>query len=277
VTALLFLAGIALLAGAFVLWQQRRRNAALQRQLDLAAAELQQLQQACSRLAPAGVVDRMVADGLHVGADLPAERKVVTALFSDLVGFTAMSEKLEPPVLARILDGYFQRVSDAVHAHSGHVSTWLGDGMLAYFGALRPNPWQCADAVRCALAMGEAIRSYNEELARDGLPPLALGIGIHRGAGLAGMIGSRERREYGFVGRTVNLAARVQSLTRTHAAEILVTEPVRVQLGDAFELQAMPPERVKGIDEPVATWAVVGPARLIPAAGGMSIDSSTQP
>jgi len=157
VTALLFLAGIALLALAFVLWQQRRRNAVLQHQLDLAAAELQQLQQACSRLAPAGVVDRMVADGLHVGAELPAERKVVTALFSDLVGFTAMSEKLEPPVLARILDGYFQRVSDAVHAHSGHVSTWLGDGMLAYFGALRPNPWQCADAVRCALAMGEAI------------------------------------------------------------------------------------------------------------------------
>ena len=276
-TALLFLAGIALLAGAVVLWQQRRRNAALQRQLDLAAAELQQLQQTCSRLAPAGVVDHMVADGLHVGAELPAERKVVTALFSDLVGFTAMSEKLEPPVLARILDGYFQRVSDAVHAHSGHVSTWLGDGMLAFFGALRPNPWQCADAVRCALAMVEAIRSYNEELARDGLPPLALGIGIHRGAGLAGMIGSRERREYGFVGRTVNLAARVQSLTRTHGAEILVTEPVRVELGDAFELQATPPERVKGIDEPVATWAVVGPARLVSAAVAMSIDSSTQP
>lgn len=275
-TALLSLAAVALLVLAFVLWQQRRRSAALQRQLDLAAAELQQLQQACARLAPAGVVDRMVADGLHGAAEMPAERKVVTALFSDLVGFTAMSEKLAPPVLARILDGYFQRVSDAVHAHSGHVSTWLGDGMLAYFGALRPNPWQCADAVRCALAMIEAIRSYNEELARDGLPPLGLGIGIHRGPGLAGMIGSRERREYGFVGRTVNLAARVQSLTRTHGVEILVTEAVRAELGDVFELNAMPPERVKGIDEPVATWAVVGVARLDPAAGAVSIDSSTQ-
>jgi class 3 adenylate cyclase len=277
VTALLLLAAIALLALAFVLWQQRRRHAALQRQLDLAAAELQQLQQACARLAPAGVVDRMVADGLHGAAEMPAERKVVTALFSDLVGFTAMSEKLEPPVLARILDGYFQRVSDAVHAHSGHVSTWLGDGMLAYFGALRPNPWQCADAARCALAMIETIRSYNEELARDGLPPLSLGIGIHRGPGLAGMIGSRERREYGFVGRTVNLAARVQSLTRTHGVEILVTGAVRTELGDAFELQAMPPERVKGIDEPVATWAVVGPARLVPAGASLSIDASNQP
>lgn len=249
----------ALLAAlAWAWWRQRQQNAALRRQLEAAAVELQELQQACARLAPAGVVDRMVADGLHGAVELPSERKVVTALFSDLVGFTAMSEKLEPAVMARILDGYFQRISDAVHAHSGHVSTWLGDGMLAYFGALRPNPWQCADAVRCALAMIEAIRSYNEELAREGLPPLGLGIGIHRGPGLAGMIGSRERREYGFVGRTVNLAARVQSLTRTHGVEILVTEAVRAEVGDAFRLQAMPPERVKGIDEPVATWAVLG-------------------
>ena len=251
----------ALAAGLGVAWwQQRSAAAALRRQLETAALELQQLQQACARLAPAGVVDRLVAEGVHAGAELPAERKVVTALFSDLVGFTAMSEGLEPAVLARILDGYFQRMSDAVHAHSGHVSTWLGDGMLAYFGALRPNPWQCGDAVRAALAMRESLQAYNAELARDGLPPLALGIGIHRGPGLAGMIGSRERREYGFVGRTVNLAARVQTLTRTHGVDILVTEAVRAELGDAFRLEAMPAERVKGIDVPVATWAVRGGA-----------------
>ena len=274
-TALLSLAAVALLVLAFVLWQQRRRSAALQRQLDLAAAELQQLQQACARLAPAGVVDRMVADGLHGAAEMPAERKVVTALFSDLVGFTAMSEKLAPPVLARILDGYFQRVSDAVHAHSGHVSTWLGDGMLAYFGALRPNPWQCADAVRCRAGDDRG----DPQLQRGAGPRRSAAAGLrHRHPprpGLAGMIGSRERREYGFVGRTVNLAARVQSLTRTHGVEILVTEAVRAELGDVFELNAMPPERVKGIDEPVATSAVVGVARLDPAAGAVSIDSST--
>jgi len=259
------LLGLALML-AWALWRQRRRNAALQRRLDLADAELQQLQQACARLAPAGVVDRMLADGLRGGAaELPFERREVTVLFSDLVGFTALSEQLDPAVLARVLDGYFQRISDAVHAHSGHVSTWLGDGMLAYFGALRPNPWQCADAVRCALEMSGAIRRYNEELAREGLPPLALGIGIHRGPGLAGMIGSRERREYGFVGRTVNLAARVQTLTRTHGVEILVTEAVRAGIGDAFVLRAMPAERVKGIEQPVLTWAVLDVAGADPA------------
>jgi adenylate cyclase len=157
-----------------------------------------------------------------------------------------------------MLNGYFQRMSDAVHEHRGHVSTFLGDGILAYFGAVQPNAWQCDDAVRAALAMRESLRDYNAELAREGLPQLALGIGIHRGPGLAGLIGSRERMEYGFVGRTVNLAARVQSLTRVHRVDILVTEALRGELDACFELEPMPPETVKGIAEPVVTYAVRG-------------------
>lgn len=245
---------LAVLLGA--LYRQSRRAASLQVQLDAAAIELQHLQEACSRLAPAGVVQRLVAGGAAADADNAAERKIVTALFADLVGYTALSERLEPAVLARVLNGYFQRASDAIHEHRGHISTFLGDGILAYFGAVQPNPWQCDDAVRAALAMRAAIKDYNAELAREGLPPLGLGIGIHRGPGLAGMIGSRERREYGFVGPTVNLAARVQSLTRLHGVDILVTEAVREQLDSRFVLAPMPPEPVKGIAEPVVTYAV---------------------
>ncbi len=247
---------LALLLLALAWARERRHSAALRRQLDTAALELQRLQNACARLAPAGVVNRLVADGVRLDSELPAERKVVTALFSDLVGYTAMSERLEPAVLARVVNGYFQRMSDAIHEHGGHVSTFLGDGILAYFGALRPNPWQCSDAVRAALAMREAMREYNLELEREGLPALALGIGIHRGPGLAGMVGSRERKEYGFVGRTVNLAARVQSLTRIHGVDILITDMVKIELDDSFVLEAMPPEPVKGIAEPVPTYAV---------------------
>jgi adenylate cyclase len=212
-------AGAALVLAAVLaaaLYRQRRQNASLQAHLEAAAAELQHLQEACSRLAPAGVVQRLIADRGMPGNEATAERKLVTALFADLVGYTAMSERLEPALLARVLNGYFQRMSDAIHEHRGHVSTFLGDGILAYFGVLQPNPWQCNDAVRAALAMRAAMSDYNVELARDGLPLLAVGIGIHRGPGLAGMVGSRERMEYAFVGRTVNLAARVQALTRTH-------------------------------------------------------------
>jgi adenylate cyclase len=251
VAALLVL--LAVLAGAF--YRQWRRNESLRAQLEAAAAELQHLQEACSRLAPAGVVERLIADGVQ-GTERAAERKVVTALFADLVGYTAMSERLEPAVLARVLNGYFQRMSDAIHEHRGHVSTFLGDGILAYFGALQPNPWQCNDAVRAALAMRAAMAEYNVELAREGLPPLAVGIGIHRGPGLAGLVGSRERMEYAFVGRTVNLAARVQALTRTHQVDILVTEALRAELDMRFVLAPMPAEPVKGIAEPVITYAV---------------------
>jgi class 3 adenylate cyclase len=110
--------------------------------------------------------------------------------------------------------------------------------------------------VRAALAMRAAMGEYNAELAAEGLPPLGLGIGIHRGPGLAGLIGSRERMEYGFVGRTVNLAARVQALTRVHKVDILVTEALRAELDPRFVLAPMPPEIVKGIAEPVVTYAV---------------------
>jgi adenylate cyclase len=104
--------------------------------------------------------------------------------------------------------------------------------------------------------MRAAIRGYNVELARAGLPALAVGIGIHRGPGLGGLVGSRERMEYAFVGRTVNVAARVQALTRTHKVDILVTEALRAELDARFALVPMPPERVKGIAEPVVTYAV---------------------
>jgi class 3 adenylate cyclase len=143
---------LALLAAA--LWRERLRRAGLQRQLDAAADELQRLQTACARLAPAGVVNRLVADGLHAGAELPAERKVVTALFSDLVGYTAMSERIEPAELARIVNGYFQRMSDAIHENGGHVSTFLGDGILVTSARCVPTPGNaltlCAPRWRCA-------------------------------------------------------------------------------------------------------------------------------
>lgn len=249
---------LVLLAGlAAAIHRQWRQSRTLRAQLEALAADLQHLQQSCARLVPAGVLQHLIADDVKSGIDAAApERKMVTVLFADLVGSTAMSDRLEPAVLARVLNGYFQRMSDAIHEHRGHVAHFLGDGIVAYFGALRPNPWQSSDAVRAALAMREALRAYNVELERDGLPSLSLGIGIDRGLGLVGLVGSRERMEYDFVGRTVNVAARVQTLTRLHQADILVTEALRPELDARFVLTPMPAEFVKGIAEPVLTYAV---------------------
>jgi len=113
--------------------------------------------------------------------------------------------------------------------------------------------------VRAALAMRAAIREYNVELEHEGLPPISIGIGIDRGPGLAGLLGSDERREYAFIGRAVNLAARIQTLTRIHQVDILVSEALRAALAPEFISRApMPAEAVKGFADPVVTYAVRG-------------------
>jgi class 3 adenylate cyclase len=243
---------------AVALFHHWRRAISLQGQLQAAAADLEHLQRACARLAPAGVVQALVADRMQPDAGPAAERKVATAMFVDLVGFTAMSERLDPEVLMRVVNGYYQRMSDAIDEHRGHVGSFVGDGIVAYFGAVQPNPWQCDDAVRAALAMRAAIREYNAELERAGLPRISVGIGIDRGPGLAGLVGSRERREYSFIGRAVNLAARIQALTRIHRVDILVSAALREELAPEFIVAPMPAEPIKGFAEPVVTYAVQG-------------------
>ena len=239
-------------AAGLLAWQ-RQRLRELRANIEASALELQRLQQSCALLAPAGVVERLFADG----PESIAEHKVFTAMFTDLAGYTSLAERLDPKTLAEVLNGYFQLVSDSVAEHRGRVGTFLGDGILVFFGALEPNPWQCDDAVEAALAIRAALARYNAELDRIGLPRIAVGVGVHRGPGLAGLIGSRDRREYTMVGPTINLAARVQGLTREHGRDILLTESVRAQLDPRFELASMPAVPVKGIAEPVVTYAVL--------------------
>jgi class 3 adenylate cyclase len=248
-------------AAGLCVWQQFRLRA-LRTHIEASSAELQRLQQTCALLAPAGVVDRLFTDG----PDSIAEHRVFTAMFTDVAGYTALAERLDPKTLAEVLNGYFQLVSDSITEHRGRVGTFLGDGILIFFGALEPNPWQCNDAVQAALAIRSALIRYNDELARKSLPRITVGVGIHRGPGLAALIGSRDRREYTVVGPTLNLAARVQALTREHHRDILITESVRVHLDPRFDLAAMPPVPVKGISEPVVTYAVVGRHETTPAA-----------
>jgi class 3 adenylate cyclase len=234
------------------LWRSRRQVRSLRRRIEATACDLEALQTSFTRFAPDEVVERIIASGVSA----EGERKEVTALFVDLVSFTALSESVEPPVLLRILNGYFERMSRAITDNRGHVSTFVGDGILALFGALRPNPWQANDAVHAALAMRRELAEYNEELTAEGLPRLALGVGIHRGFGVAGLVGSRELMQFAFVGRIVNLAARVQDLTRQFDTDILVTSEVQKELDPRFSLLPMAPTDVRGISEPVATFAV---------------------
>jgi adenylate cyclase len=263
------------LAGALalVLLRTRRRTARLRERLDTASAELERLQRVFARFAPHGVIEDVIAGGVRVDR---GERKEVTVLFADLVGFTPLTERIDPDVLVGVLNGYFERMSRAIAAHQGHLSTLIGDGILALFGAIDLNPWQSNDAVHAALAMRAVLADYNAQLAARGLPPLALGMGLHRGMGVAGLVGSQDLVQFTVVGSTVNVAARVQDLTRSFGVDILVTEAVRAALDPRFRLRPLAPVALRGIAEPVPVWAVEGfdasrkvePASDPPAADG---------
>src|SRR5213594_3788916 len=138
-------------------------------------------------------------------------------------------------------------MSQAIVEHRGHVSKFLGDGILALFGALEANPWQTNDAIHAALAMRGALADYNATLVATGRPALEMGVGVHRGPVVAGVIG-----------RTVNVASRVERLTRTHGVDILITEAARAALDGRFRLRPMPPAAVKGIASALPTFAVEG-------------------
>ena len=251
---LILATALAAVVVALVLWlgHTRRTAAALEERLAAAAGSLESLQQAFARFAPAQVVEDIIAQGVSTRS----EKKEVTVLFADLKDFTALAEHLDPDLLVRILNGYFERLSRAITNHRGHVAKFIGDGILALFGALEENPWQTNDAAHAALAMRAALADYNAALAADGLPALAMGVGIHRGTVVAGVIGSAELIEYGVIGSAVNLAARVQELTRAHAVDVLVTAAVRDALDPRFTLHALPPLEVKGLPAPVGTFAV---------------------
>jgi class 3 adenylate cyclase len=240
----------------YLLQRQRTEVSALRQRIEHASADLERLQKSFGRFAPEEIVEQVISRGVSTSG----EKKEVTILFSDLVGYTPLTERVDPAVLVRILNGYFERMSDAITDHQGYLSTLVGDGMLAMFGALEPNPWQANDGVRAALAMRAGLEAYNRELVKERLPPLAMGIGLHRGIGVAGLVGSRDLIQYAFVGSTINVAARVQDLTRQHEADILVTGAVQQTLDPRFRLRELPPAELRGIAEPMAIFAVEGSA-----------------
>ena len=251
--------GLALTAAivglAALAWSARRLRAEVDRHRTALARSVERLghiEQSFQRFAPLDVVEQFAQGS---SAAEPAHRNV-TIMFADLKGFTPLSERIPPAEMVEMLNGYFRAMNGALVAHHGHLSRLMGDGLMALFGALENNPWQTADAVKAALAMREALAAYNEEIAKRGLGKLEFGVGIHTGDVVAGVMGSDRFMEFTVIGDPVNLAARVEALTRIHNVDILVTEAVRKTLDARFVTRAMPPVAVKGKSEPVATFAI---------------------
>jgi class 3 adenylate cyclase/CHASE2 domain-containing sensor protein len=179
----------------------------------------------------------------------------VCVLFSDIRDFTTLSERMPPVVVMTVLQRYFDRMVQAVHRYDGTVDKFIGDGMMVLFGAPRKSADPCGDAVQCALAMMTGLDDLNAEFAREGLPTLTIGIGINFGKVTVGNIGSSERHNYSAIGDAVNVAARLEGLTKAIGRKILITEAVVSQIGERFEFDSLGSHSVKG-HSPVNIWGI---------------------
>ena len=205
------------------------------------------------RFMPAHVVDEILAnpDGVVLGG----ANRLVTVLFSDIRGFTSMSEQMSPEIVVQILNEYFADMTPIVFDHHGLLDKFMGDGMMALFGVPYPSEEAAANAVAAAIAMQRGMAALNEDLKTLGLSEVAIGIGINTGTVTVGYIGSRERTDYTAIGDSVNLAARLEK--RAEPGQIIISRSTLDAIGRQFPVRPCDRILVKGKQEMVEIYEVL--------------------
>lgn len=200
------------------------------------------------------IVDEILEspEGLELGGDL----REVTIMMSDIRGFTTFSEHLPPQQVVTLLNRYLGRMTDIILSYQGTIDEFLGDAVLAVFGAPRRRDNDAERAVRCAIEMQQAMDAINAANLADGLPTLEMAIALNTGTVVAGNIGSERRSKYGFVGHAMNVTSRIEDITAPN--EILAAQSTidaiqaRCQVGDRRTVS------VRGIDETIAVYSIKG-------------------
>ncbi len=197
------------------------------------------------------VSPRVVERLLGMGAAELSEMRRVCVMFVDIRSFTAAARSRSPADVVARLDAVFEILVEIVDRHNGIVNKFLGDGLLAIFGAPIDDPFEAANAVRAAREMLSAVDASNV----DDPWPIRLGVGIHIGEAVAGTVGSPRRKEYTVIGDTVNLASRLESLNKEVGSQLIVSDAVRAAARDAIgEALPLGPVPVRGYAEPVVVW-----------------------
>ena len=207
-----------------------------------------QIRSAFGQYVSAEVLDRV----LREGSDLGGETRTITVMMSDVRGFTSLSERLAPMKVSEVMNEYFTAMVDVIMSHRGLVNDFIGDGILAIFGAPVEDPDHAWHAVETALGMQAALRRLNEKWAAGGRAQLAMGVAINTGEAFVGNMGSARKKKYSVLGDTVNTVARIESLNRDLGTEILISAGTLAMVKDRVEVRDRGEVKVKGKTQPVA-------------------------
>jgi adenylate cyclase len=218
-----------------------------------AALDRRRFRDSFARYLSRDVMAKVLADA----PGLRGEHREVSILFSDLRGFTTLSEQMPPERIAAHLNEYFDAMTAAIFAHRGMINDFVGDAVMAVFGAPVDDPDHAWHAVQSAVAMDRALEALNRRWATAGLPCLRMGIGIHTGPVFAGNVGGRDRIKYTVIGDPVNVASRVEGLNKELATTILLTEETLTAVGDRVRVRDCGPMAVKGRVEKVRVFEVL--------------------
>ncbi|MEB3223615.1 MAG: adenylate/guanylate cyclase domain-containing protein [Candidatus Sericytochromatia bacterium] len=202
------------------------------------------------------IVDRLLAEP-WLAPRMGGEQREVTVLFSDIRSFTTISEQHTPEQVVTFLNAYLTEMATVIRAERGCIDKYIGDAILAVWGNVLPmSPEEAAThGVRAALGMLERLDACQEAWRARGFPPIAIGIGLNTGEAVVGNIGSPEKMEFGVIGDAVNVASRIEGLTKEHGA-LLVSGRTRELVGDAFACTFVGEIPVKGRAQPVPLWRV---------------------
>lgn len=206
-------------------------------------------------------ISQEIRDEILAGrVSLDGEMRRVTLLFSDLRDFTTLVESLHPKAVVTIMNQYFTEMTSAIKAHRGQVLQYVGDEIEAVFGAPVTYDDHPDMAVQAAIEMRRRLILLNQNLEKQGFRPLDHGIGIHTGAVLAGNIGSKDRISYALIGDTVNLASRIEGLTKQFSSDILLSQTSHDLLTGSFSTQQLAAVNIKGKKEEVMIYKLLDPA-----------------
>ncbi|MBM4291936.1 MAG: hypothetical protein FJ138_11215, partial [Deltaproteobacteria bacterium] len=185
-----------------------------------------------------------------------AEERAVTVLFTDLRGFTALSERVDPNTLLRLLNLHFNTIVPVIHAHGGTLNKFIGDAVMATFGVPLALPDHALRACEAAREMVSAMGALNARLAAEGLPALQMGVGVCTGPVVVGLMGTDERSEYAVLGDTVNTASRLEGLNKALATAVLLSESTHAALRGALDTRDLGELELKGKARPLRVFTL---------------------